>query len=411
LKKAAFLSPVRFFRFCGPLFVLVLSVGGCERRAFESLPREELFTLSIGKMEDQIDLFQTSRASFDQKTTIFMRDGTFYIGNGASYKVMEFTSYGDLLSLYYNPDENPKPIILQSGSEGGKVSNRRAHPYAFRQVGEIAVSSRKVLYVEDHLPPERGIFDEKLNMSLNSIVLRFDGGEYKGYLGQEGVGGTPFPYVQGIKITNRDEVVVLCRTLTDWIVYWYSAQGELLSTVKVSLNKLPMPEGEKLLPHLETVLPDNEDRRIYLKLNYYKEGVDASTGTKYGIEGMTSRIFWMNVETSKFEGSVEVPQNTRKQRGSGFFETQDVEYLFEFIGVISGGRFFFLSREDNDAHQLLILNSDGKVLKRRMLSVEDSELVYSSFHVSQEGILSALLATESAVKIVWWRSDGLLSGR
>ena len=241
---------VRSFRNCGLVLVFILSMSGCERRAFEALPREELFTLSIGKMEDQVDLFQTPRASFDQKTALYMRDGTFYIGNGASYKVMEFTSYGDLLSLYYNPEENPKPVILQSGNEGGKQSNRRAYPYAFRQVGEIAVSSSKVLYVEDRLPPERGIFDEKINMTLNSIVLRFSGGEYRGYLGQEGVGGTPFPYVQGIKITNHDEVVVLCRTLREWIVYWYSAQGELLSTVKVALDKLPMPEGGKLFSSL-----------------------------------------------------------------------------------------------------------------------------------------------------------------
>jgi hypothetical protein len=362
-------------------------------------------------MEDQIDLFQIARTPSNYKTTVFMRDGSFYIGNGASFKVMEFTSYGDLLSLVYNPDENPSPVILQRRSEGGAVANRRAYPYSFRHVGAIAVSRAKVLYVEDRLPSERGIFDEKMGITLNRVVLRFSDGEYRGYLGQEGIGGTPFPYVERIDVTNRDEVVVLCRTMTSWIVFWYSETGKLLATSHIAPDKLPVPQGEKFLPSLETILPDPDARRIYLKLNYYKEGVDSATGIKYGIEDVVSRIYWLNVESSQYEGFVELPKNIRQRRGTGFFETREADYLYELVGVTSGGNLFLLSREENNTYQLLILQTDGKVLRRRALIVEDSELLFSVFHVSPEGILSALLAADTGAKIVWWRSDTLVSGR
>jgi hypothetical protein len=395
------------------LFILFLSgfFAGCAQRPFEALPREELFTIPIGKMEDQIDLFQTPRTPSNYKTTMFMRDGSFYIGNGASFKVMEFTSYGDLLSLVYNPDENPGPVILQRRNESGAVANRRAYPYSFRNVGAVAVSRAKVLYVEDRLPAERSIFDEKLGITLNRVVIRFSDGEYRGYLGQEGIGGTPFPYVERIDVTNRDEVVVLCRTMTSWIVFWYSDTGKLLATSHISPDTLPVPQGEKILPSLETILPDPDTRRLYLKLNYYKEGVDSATGIKYGIENVASRIYWLNVETSQYEGFVDLPENIRQRRGTGFFETREVEYLFEFVGVTSGGNIFLLSREENNTHQLLILQADGKVLRRRAVIVEDSELLFSVFHVSSEGILSALLAADTGAKIVWWRSDTLMSGR
>ncbi len=339
-----------------------------------------------------------------------MRDGTFYVASGSSYKVMEFTSYGDLLSMYYNTDENPKPVMLQNPADGA-AANRRAYPYAFRQVGEIAVSSSKVLYVEDRLPDERAVYDEKMGITLNKIVLRFRNGEYQGYLGQEGLGGTPFPFIQSLKVSNRDEVIVLCRTMTSWIVFWYSGTGELVSTVHIPLDRLPAPEGEKFFSSLETIVPDPDERVLYLKLDYYREGLDSSTGIKYGIDEIASRIYRLNVATSQYEGFVEVPGNVRREKGGGFFETREVNYLYEFMGVASGGSLYLRSREEGNTHQLLILQKDGKVLRRRSITVEDSQLLFSVFHLSADGILSALLASDTGAKVVWWRSDNLLGLR
>lgn len=400
---------MRSFFFALSIFSVFLS--GCESRGFDTLPREELFSIAIGKMEDQIDLFQLPQIPSRYKTSLFMRDGAFYIASGASHKVMEFTSYGDLLSLYYDPSENPRPVILQNPADGGMTSNRRAYPYAFRQVGEIAVSSAKILYIEDRLPDERAVYDEKLGINLNRIVLRFENGEYRGYLGQEGIGGTPFPFILGIRVSNRDEVSVLCRTMTGWIVFWYSSAGELLYTLHIPADRLPAHEGDGYFANLETVIPDPDVRVVYLKLDYYRQGVDGSTGIKFGIEEVLSRIYSLNVETSRYEGFVDIPENIRRERGGALFETREVGYLYEFVGVVSGGHFFLRSREEGNSHQLLVLHNDGRVIRRRSLTVEDSELLFSVFHLSPEGILSALLASESGAKIVWWRSDTLLGGR
>ncbi|MCK5197975.1 MAG: hypothetical protein KAR21_06475, partial [Spirochaetales bacterium] len=113
------------------------------------MKRELLFEISLGKGEDQIDLVQMPNIPFNKKSRIVMKDGLIYIGNGNSNKVMEFSSYGDILSLYYNPNENPVPVLLTSVSDGDKSSNRNAYTFNFRNTGEIAITEKNDLLIED----------------------------------------------------------------------------------------------------------------------------------------------------------------------------------------------------------------------------------------------------------------------
>jgi hypothetical protein len=253
------------------------------------------------------------------------------------------------------------------------------------------------------------LYDEKLGTRLNKVVLRFDStGEFKSYLGQEGIGGNPFPYIQSLRVTDNGEVMVQSRIPSGWIVYWFSEAGELLFRANIPFDRLPMPSGGKSMPSLESIAPDPELRRIYLKMNYYVEGVDSATGIKYGIEKVFSRVYWLNLETGAYEGSVEVPANVQRRTKGGMFETQESEYLYELLGVSKGGNIFLLSREENNLQQLLILSTSGSVVKRRYLKIEDDQLIYSAFYLSTEGILTALLADERRAKVVWWRSDKLI---
>ena len=86
-----------------------------------------------------------------------MRDGFFYIANGESKKIMEMTSYGDLVRLYFNSDANPEPSFM---SQDNAVSaTRKATIYPFNQLGAIAVDNRQYLYAVDELPVERQELD------------------------------------------------------------------------------------------------------------------------------------------------------------------------------------------------------------------------------------------------------------
>ena len=119
-----------------------------------------------------------------------MQEGIIFIANSRGRKVMEFSSYGDLLSLYYNQSQNPIPVLLQSANDGNRVSSRAALSFPFLDVGEIAVSDSGILFVEDAIPENRAEYDEEQKAYLDRVVRRFDrSGIYLDYLGQEGVGG------------------------------------------------------------------------------------------------------------------------------------------------------------------------------------------------------------------------------
>ncbi|HUX50675.1 MAG TPA: hypothetical protein VMW73_07745 [Spirochaetia bacterium] len=394
------------------ILVIVLAamlMFSCGNAQVVNIQRENLFPLDIGKMEDQLDLFQVPGAPMSRKTTMAMRDGLFYIANGSSNKVMEFTSYGDLLSLYYNPDQNPEPMLLQPDTTQGKVTNRSAFPYYFNQIGQIAVTRQKSLLVEDRLPEAQAVYDKNLGVMLDRVVLRFDDqGHLIDFLGQEGVGGTPFPYIEKIYVTRSNDIVVVSRTLDSWIVFWFTPKGTLRYNVTIKLDRLPVPKGEHVIPTLQTVVPDQNHRRVYLKLDYYHQSVDVTTGVKVGMQNVFSRIYWIDLETGEYaKDYVQVPDNAQRVGVGNIFGRQTVHYGYQLIGTGPSGQLILLSQQDNNQEQLLIMDPSGRVVRRRYITVEDSDLVYKTFTLSPEGILCALLVWNNKAEVVWWRTDKL----
>jgi hypothetical protein len=401
-------------------FMLLAGCAGSQPRA---LDREKLFSLSIGRAEDEIDLYRRQSDPLIQQNHLAMQDGFFYLSNAASNKIMELTSYGDLISLWYNRDENPQPVLLQANPNENSVVNRRAHQYPFTRVGDVAITGEKELYAVDLVTEERAIYDQNLGVMLNRIVLRFDSsGELIDYVGQEGIGGTPFPYVERIAVSAGGELVVVSRTADVWLIFWYDQRGNHLYTAEISLDRLPVPaasegsgddgasNGAAVIPILESAFPDVEERRIYLKLNYYEEAIDPQTGTGSGISNRSSRIYWLDLRSGKYEGFIDIPKNTDTVTDGTIFDREEVEFLYNFVGTANGGHLFLLSRESDEDTELLIMNTEGRVVRRRMLTIEDELTAYKEFYVSDSGILSGLLGFEDRVDIVWWRSDRFIGG-
>jgi hypothetical protein len=394
-------------RAAATIFVIVFS--SCAPGVLEELTREELFSLQIGKMDNQIDLFQVGGVAAAEKNNIYMRDGLFYVANGNSSKIMELSSYGDLIFLLYNPIENPPPTSFDTApageqSESARLSTTRlAVTYPLRRIGELVVDSGKRIYVEDAVGEERQVRDKDLNVLLDRIILRFDRhGQLIDFLGQEGVGGTPFPYVDGLYITDKDDLVVICRTPKYWHVYWYSPEGFLLYQVDIDQDHLPEYEGETVTT-LGRIVPDRGDPLLYVMIYAYRE----TTGDEE-TDSYSTRIYSLSLLSGRYEGYVEVPRNGIRIERIGTQEVEVPAPSFELLGVSSGDTFFLLRREEANLFQLLILNREGDEVTRRSLVMEDSELFYKDVRLSPGGIIYALLGEEFQARIVWWRSDRLL---
>src|SRR6056297_1286273 len=366
----------------------VLFLISCQLDEQRTLKREKLFELEIGKMEDQLDMLQLRGIPFRQKSRILMRNGLFFISNGSSQKVMEFTSYGDIVSLYYNPSENPEPFLLNENAPNDQLSNRRAFKYPFKEVGEIAVTSNKTLLVEDRVSEMQQEYDEEIQAMLNRVVLRFDqNGNMIDYLGREGRGGTPFPYIESIQVTNSDQIVVISRSIQHWFVYWFNSRGSLLYEATISRSNLPVPEGQELLPSLGSVSADIDEPLLYLKVDYYG-GEDNEEGGRQNVYFQQSRIWWYDLAKEQYGGSVAVPLRFEEFRLSEFEESKKIRNLYELMGNGAGNIFFLMTHDHSSLFELLMLRRDGSVIQRNYIEVPEESIIYRDFHLSHTGVLS-----------------------
>ncbi|ULQ60088.1 hypothetical protein K7I13_01805 [Brucepastera parasyntrophica] len=390
-------------------FCTAFSFVSCKKEAAGSLEREKLFTLSYGRFEDEIDLFQLGSAFSVPDTQIYMRDGMFYIANPGAQKILQLTSFGDLLSVYYNPETNPVPSFAdQVAPVNGVVSpaTRKAIPYPFNHPNYLAVDMDKRLLVADQLPESRYEFDADQQLILKNVILRFTSdGRYIDYLGQEGLGGTPFPPVTGLYTNVRNEIIVITKTMTEIQVFWYDAEGNLMYKIPVRYKNLPTPfeAADTIHISLERVIPDPVRQVLYIKLDYFPEIIDSETGANAGISYDRSCIYPLDVKAGRYGEKIDIPAYDEGNANSENIYTRP----FDFLGITANGN-IFLYTPNEEGYALEIMDIRSRNVQRRTLSIPREEQAYNAFMLSSDGILSALLATPSNASVVWWRTDSLI---
>jgi hypothetical protein len=398
---------LRFFSFFFELLVLGIIVSGCEKDSrIPSVDRQDLFSLDIGRLEDQIALYNLEGDRGIRPADVAMRDGLFYISDGGGGKILRYNSYGNLLFMIYNEETNPPPMTLKP-LQGENVTTRWAVSYPLLEPGQITVDSRKHIFVRDRLPYERHSYDPEGRSLLDNIILHFDAdGRFVEYLGREGIGGSPFPKIEGLYISQRDELAVVCRLSTGWNVYWFEADGNLLFIVRLKNESIPVPpDREEVIPSLDAIAVAPDSGKLYIKVDYYRDIYDESTNTRTGNEPDSSIIWIMNAENDSWEKTIDVP----------FFEYTYTEQnrrvtsrmLYSLLGVIKDEK-IFLTFPVEGGYSVLLLYPDsvsGTGQQQGFIRVENEELYFNAFDLSEEGILSGLLLDDWKVKLVWWRTD------
>lgn len=393
------------------LFAVLLACSGCRRQNASSIiEMHHQFSMPIGKMEDQIDLIQLPGRSFEQSIDLEMKNGLFFISNGASKKIMEFSSYGDLLTLFYNATVNPAPVLLSEKKRDGNVANRKAFAYPFNEVGEIAVSAGGMLYVQDMVVEDRRIWDDTLATQLRNVILRFGhDGELIDYLGQEGVSGTPFPYIDSVNIGQDDILTVVTRTVDLWIVFSFDAAGGLRHRYSFADTDLPEPENGFLVS-LGAVIPGPEPDRLYVKADYYRDQSHESETQDADYRYDKSVIHWIDTAKAVVAGSIELPPAYRTSGLAQMFNREEEVAIQYFVGAGDDGILFLISPANDELYNLVILNTSGMVVHRGTIELNDSQTLYRRFFVTPTGILTAIIGGNTEADIVLWRTDKLLGG-
>lgn len=391
-----------------------MSCGGSKPiAAFE---KETLFDLQYGGFENELRLFDL-QVPGEVQTRLVMNEGFFYIANSEAAKIMELTSYGDLIGILYNAEKNPVPSFI--GLNGSKtvsaleanngVATQNAVAYPFNKISALAVDSGKRLYAADILPRERFVFDEKTKTLLRSVVLRFESdGSFIDYLGQEGPGGTPFPYIKNIYTTKQNELVVVCLIENGYAVFWFTRDGYLRFKVPLPPSVLPeygTDNSDIVFSTLAQVIPDYNSPVLYLKIDYFPAEIDALTRVQSGMTFDQTLVYPLDLNTGIYADPIAVPDF--EQTVTYGYTKEVFAMAYEFLGVTESGWFFFITA-DTEGFSILMLKESGQKIIRRRLQMDTDNIVYHSFSLSPSGIISALVAREDKASVVWWRTDTLI---
>lgn len=389
---------------------------GCKQDSkITSLKEEKLFTMQYGMFEDELRMFDVNSPGTVQ-ASLYMEDGIFYIENSEAKKIMVLTSYGDLVQVFYNKAFNPEPSFVQKivsttssyTDSTTEIVTQKAIEYPFTNVGMITADNYKNLYVVDFLPPER--FKEQDSVILRQVVLRFKAdGTFIDYLGQEGPGGTPFPYIENIYTTHNNELVVVCRSSNGFCVYWYTSEGFLKYIVPIDEAKLPQIDTEEHIEQyisLANIIPHSKEEKIYLKIDYQISEVDESSKVQSGIVLKETALYPLTIPSGVYEDPLIIPPFEEVET-DGYTKTVH-KLSYDFLGITDSGWFFF-KIGDSTGYSVLMVQPNGQRVLSRHLDIDPKKTLYQSFSLSRGGIISALIIEEKEAKVCWWRTDAVIA--
>jgi hypothetical protein len=385
------------------VFILIFIISCNKEQKYSLFEKEDKFTLNIGHMENEIDFFSRNGLSFSLITDIYMKDGIFYISNGNGKKILKFNSYGDLLNTI-------KPSIFYASIGLNDTS------WSFNEPGNMAISSKDFVYIDDSLEYDYSLIEDYIDKSYDlspnkteidkhilteKIISVFDNeGNYLYFIGQDGIGGKPFPYIFNIVIDKLDRLIVICQSTYFWQIFRYDSNGNFIDKTQIDLANLPSLESNKeSITQIDGIIADRNKDRLLFELTFFSRQMDDKTNQVLSMKTLSTRVYYYDLGTNTFISWMETPNSITEERLDNFY----------LLDIAMGKYLFFMSNNyENQTKELKITNENGYVIGHYDLGVDNSNLIYSNYSLSMDGILTSLLCSEYAGAISWWRTDKIL---
>ncbi len=373
----------------------------------QSISETELFSLPYGNFEEQLSISDLNEVG-DVRYGIAMQDGFFYIVNGQSKKILELNSYGDLLTLFYNEDSQTAHLLDNSNRPDKSIHHEISYPFDYP--GMVAVDSNKNVYTVCSIPWDRQEKSDDGTTLYSHTVLRFarDGSSVD-YIGQQGPGGTPFPFIKNIYTTSKDELVVAASSSEGMMIYWFASDGFLKYMIPVTTKDAPAAadtdEQTDAFLTIQNVVPDPVSYRLYVQIDYYSTYVDEESKVQSGINYVQTLLYPLNIETGTYEEPVSVPPYEESVVSDYSKLTYHIPY--DFLGVTKNGWKFFIVKTE-DGFNIEMIQSESQKILRRQFKVAHSNVVFDTMSLSQDGILTALYLEKEKARVVWYRTDNLI---
>lgn len=389
------------------IFISLFLVLGCNKSSsIQSIDETELFSIPYGNFEGELSISDFNNVG-NIRSGITMRDGFFYIVDGSSKKLMELNSYGDILSLFYNEDSSTFSYFEKSKREAESVHHKI--PYPFDYPGMICVDSKKNIYIACTIPKNRQEQGEDGILYSQAVLRIARDGSSIDFLGQQGPGGTPFPFIKNIYTTSKDELVVVSISLDGMNVYWFDKDGFLLYMIPVKSKDVPSEKVELSATDnywtLDQIIPDYNEYKLYVKIDYYSSFVDEESKVYSGINYNETLLYELDCESGIYKNPISIPPYEDSVVVDYSKLTHKIPY--DFLGVTKNGWKFFIIKTE-EGFVIEMIQSDSQKIIRRQFEMNHNNNLYFTMSLSPEGIITGLYFDKDSARIVWYRTDSLI---
>ena len=377
------------------------------KETIQAINETQLFTLPYGNFEEQLSVADLNTIG-DVCYGVTMQDGFFYIVDGESKKIMELNSYGDILTLFYNEDSEIAKILKKSNRLVESTHHEVNYPFDY--TGMLVTDSNKNIYTVCSVPRDRQEQSDDGTMLYSQTVLRFarDGSSVE-YIGQQGPGGTPFPYIKNIYTTAKDELVVVGNSVEGKIVYWFANDGFLKYMIPIVTKDAPRikehDENSEIYLTIENVVPDLINYKLYVQINYYSSYIDEDSKVQSGVNFEQSLLYPLNIENEQYEEPMIIPPYEESVVSDYSRLTYKIPY--DFLGTTRNGWRFFIIKTD-DGFNIEMIQADTQRTLRRHFKTNHNDIWYYTMALSSDGIITALYLEKENARVVLYRTDSLI---
>lgn len=385
--KLIFFDPLISHKNIIAVLMAIVLLASCSGRRGEILQSHKLFSMDIGTLPGELDWFYRESFQIAATAEIDTRNGLVYISGGNVGKVLVFNSYGDLVTYLYDPKRNPVPLSVTEDDTDGSFAS-----WSFNNPRLIAAFDGGFL-VEDGVENERKVKYPETGGFHDRVILRFnEEGEYLGYLGREGFGGSPFPFISSLDIREDERIVVTSSLPGMWISYWHEGNGRPLSKVEIHEDKLPFIDDSSSVT-VYSVRPDPINWKLYIRLDVYDSD-------NFRPE---PRLYTLDLSTLNYSEPIIMPYI------GGDEESGIPSVPPNYLGTVLGGNHVLIAPTVFGRYNLVVMDDEGRFIHNRLLTIDAPDLIYQKFRLQNDGILTGLFFSSLQASVIRWRIDQIIA--
>ena len=416
---------------------------GCGRTRIVELKKEHLFSLPVGKEDEEIGILRENNGRFVGPAHVLFRNGFFYTVDTVNQKIMKTTTPGDVILTIADGE-------MEQNEHDSTLRTKQKTYFDFNQIGVIEVDNENNIYVEDMFLEKTevetvidifSIDDDSIDEEKEyeekymSHILVFDRlGTFLHRIGNSGIGSDPFYYMYDIEIDNSGCLVVMTGNdeWDAWTYHRYSPDGELIEKYTLtSEDVLAQTEQEHRAYFVMNVIPTEQPGQVLYWTSKYETSLDSTEVKK------EEDLWGEEIEIDDYDRQRARKEDTEKGEqvqsirdllhykisfydfesasivNSHQWETalnNEVESTEEFIGLDGYQNCFFWKYIDKNKAVITILRPDGSFITKRSFLFE-SDGIWMDLQIALDGSVSAIKIDESNVHYYRWRSDRLISTR